>query len=120
MEKINIVGQLATISEHWQPLIVGELNGQHVKLAKLQGEFLMHHHDAEDELFLVISGRLVIAFEDSRVTLDPGEFLVIPKGVPHMPIAEEEVAVMLFEPVSTRNTGNVVNERTVAAPRSIV
>lgn len=119
MKKINIAEQLATFSEHWQPLIVGELNGQHVKLAKLQGEFLMHHHDAEDELFLVISGRLVIAFEDSRVMLEPGEFLVIPRGVPHMPIAEQEVAVMLFEPASTRNTGNVTNDRTITAPRSI-
>jgi mannose-6-phosphate isomerase-like protein (cupin superfamily) len=104
---------MATITEYWQPLVAAELNGQLVKLAKLKGEFLMHHHEEEDEMFLVTRGRLVIVLEDRKIYLDPGEFLVIPRGVAHMPVAAEEVEILLFEPASTRNTGNIVNDRTV-------
>lgn len=120
MEKVAIATQLSHIADYWQPLVVGKLNGQLVKLAKLKGEFVMHHHEQEDELFFVISGRLAIAFEDRTITLDPGEFLVIPRGVPHKPIAENEVAVLLFEPATTLNTGNLVNDRTVVNPQSIL
>ncbi len=120
MKKINIAEQLATLTDYWQPLIVGELNGQHVKVAKLKGKFVMHHHEKEDEMFLVLNGRLVIVFEDREVTLDPGEFLVIPRTVPHMPVAEDDVEILLFEPALTRNTGNLINERTVENPRKII
>lgn len=120
MNKVNIAEQMATITDHWQPLIVAELNGQHLKMAKLKGEFIMHHHDAEDEMFLVVRGRLVIVFENRRITLDPGEFLVIPRGVAHMPVAEQEVEILLFEPASTRNTGNIVNDRTVSDLKTIL
>ncbi len=120
MKKINIADQLATLTDYWQPIIVGELNGQHVKLAKLKGKFVMHHHEEEDEMFMVLSGQLTIVFEDREILLDPGEFLVIPRTVPHMPVADNEVEILLFEPASTRNTGNLVNERTVKTPRKMV
>ena len=120
MDKINLAEQFAKINEYWQPLVVGELNGQLVKLAKLKGEFLMHHHEEEDEMFLVVRGQLEIVFRDRKELLEQGEFLVIPRGVEHMPVAAEEVEIMLFEPASTRNTGNIVNERTVENPRSIL
>lgn len=120
MNKINLAEQLKTIDQYWQPLIVGELNGQLVKLARLKGEFLMHHHDLEDEMFLVLRGRLTIRFEERDEILEQGEFLVIPRGIPHMPVAEEEVEIMLFEPATTRNTGNISNERTVEKPKSIL
>jgi mannose-6-phosphate isomerase-like protein (cupin superfamily) len=116
MHKINIAAQLESFSEPWSPRIVGELNGQHVKLVKLKGEFVWHHHDQEDELFLVVKGRLRMRFRDREVALDPGEFLIVPRGVDHLPVAEEEVHVLLFEPASTLNTGNVRNERTIDAP----
>lgn len=113
MEKVNLADKLSRFSEHWSPRIVGELNGQQVKLAKLEGEFVWHHHENEDELFLVLKGRLVIQLRDREITLDPGEFFIVPKGVEHRPVASQEVHVLLFEPASTRNTGHVVNERTV-------
>jgi mannose-6-phosphate isomerase-like protein (cupin superfamily) len=119
VKKVNLNEQFAGIKEYWQPLVVGELNGQEVKLTKLKGEFVMHHHEDEDEMFLVVSGTLEIVFEDRTEVLEKGEFLVIPRGIPHMPVAKEEVEIILFEPASTRNTGNVVNERTVENPRSI-
>lgn len=104
--KVNLDEKLALFSEHWNPKIVGELNGQHVKLAKLKGEFVWHHHEEEDELFLVIKGTLKIEFRDRIETIKEGEFIVIPRGVEHKPVAEQEVEVMLFEPASTKNTGN--------------
>jgi len=112
MEKINIAQKFNLFQEHWSPRIAGELNDSYVKLVKLKGEFVWHHHEAEDELFLVVKGRLLIKFRERDIWLDEGEFLIIPKGVEHLPIAEEEVHVMLLEPKSTVNTGNVQNERT--------
>lgn len=106
--------QFAAITEYWSPRIAAELNGQQVRLAKLLGDFIWHHHDDEDELFLVHRGHLRLEFRDRVVELGPGEMLVVPRGVEHRPVAEHEVEVILFEPATTRNTGNVVNERTVA------
>jgi len=114
MDTINIHQKLSLFSEYWSPKIVGELNGQHVKLVKLKGEFVWHHHDNEDELFLVVKGRLQIQLRDKDVWIDEGEFLIVPKGVEHRPVAPDEVQVLLFEPTSTLNTGNIRNERTVA------
>src|SRR5579871_4941904 len=114
MEKVNIAEKLSLFSDYWSPKIAGELNESHVKLVKLKGEFVWHHHDVEDELFLVIKGRLLIKFRDRDIWLDAGEFLIIPHGVEHCPVAPEEVHVMLLEPKTTLNTGNVQNERTVA------
>jgi mannose-6-phosphate isomerase-like protein (cupin superfamily) len=113
MNKVNIADAFGLFAEHWSPRIVGELNGQHVKLAKLIGEFVWHHHEHEDELFYIVKGRLLMRFRDREVMLGPGEMLIVPKGIEHQPAAEEEVWVMLFEPASTLNTGNVRNERTV-------
>lgn len=113
MKKINLAEKLALIQDHWNPRVVAELNGQQVKLVKLQGSFVWHHHDKEDELFLVVNGRLRMDFRDREVWLGPGEMIVVPHGVEHRPQADEEVEVLLFEPASTLNTGNVRNERTV-------
>jgi mannose-6-phosphate isomerase-like protein (cupin superfamily) len=113
---IDLREKFAAFSEHWSPRIVTELNGQHVKLVKLLGEFVWHHHDAEDELFLVHRGRLLMEFRDGVVQLEAGQMIVVPRGVEHRPIAPEEVEVILFEPAGTLNTGNLVNERTVAEP----
>lgn len=112
VNKISLLEKQALISEHWSPKIIGALNGQHVKLAKLKGEFVWHHHDHEDELFYVISGTLQLLFRDKEVTLGPGELIIVPRGVEHKPVAKEEVEVMLFEPASTVNTGNVPGELT--------
>ena len=112
MDKVNLAQSLASFSEPWQPRIVGELNGQHVKVVKLKGEFVWHHHEAEDEMFLVVKGNLTIRFRDRDVHLSEGEFVVVPRGVEHCPVAEEEAQVVLFEPAGTVNTGNVTNERT--------
>ena len=114
MEKVNLHEKLARFSDHWRPRIVGELNGQHVKLVKFQGEFVWHHHEHEDEMFLVIDGRFRMDFRDREVWLEAGEFLIVPRGVEHRPVADDEVAVLLFEPVDTRNTGNVEGELTAA------
>lgn len=119
MEKVNLREKLALFAEHWSPKIIGELNGQHVKLVKFQGEFVWHHHDHEDELFLVIKGRFRMDFRDDAVWLEEGEFIIVPRGVEHRPVAENEVQVLLFEPASTLNTGNVQSERTVSQPRTI-
>ena len=113
MEKVNLAEKLALFGEHWSPKVVGELNGQHVKLVKFQGEFVWHKHDHEDELFLVVKGRFRMDFRDRQVTLGDGEFLIVPHGVEHRPVAAEEVHVLLFEPASTLNTGDVRDERTV-------
>ena len=113
MEKINLNQKLQLFQEHWKPKIIGELNGQMVKLVKFQGPFVWHHHDREDELFLVIKGRFRMEFRDRQVWLEEGEFLIVQRGVEHRPVADEEAHVLLFEPASTLNTGNVTNERTV-------
>ena len=117
MEKINLAEKLASFSEQWSPKVVAELNGQQVKLGKIQGTFIWHHHEVEDELFLVVSGRMRMDFRDGQgereVWLGPGEAIVVPRGVEHRPHADEETAILLFEPASTLNTGNVRNERTV-------
>lgn len=112
MEKINISEKLELFQDHWNPRIVGELNGQQVKLAKFQGEFVWHKHDQEDELFLVLKGKFTMEFRDRRVELKVGEFLIVPRGVEHRPVAAEEVAVMLFEPADTLNTGDQQGEMT--------
>lgn len=112
MEKVNIENKFALFSDHWNPRIVGELNGQHVKLAKLKGEFLFHHHENEDELFYVVKGTLKMEFRDRTEIIREGEMIIVPKGVEHKPVADEEVHVMLFEPATTLNTGNLKNERT--------
>jgi len=113
MDKVNLREKLALFDELWSPRIVGELNGQQIKLAKLQGEFAWHHHEAEDEMFLVIKGRLTIKLPGQDVVLEEGEFLIVPRGVEHMPVAEEEAHVLLFEPTGTLNTGNVCDEHTI-------
>jgi mannose-6-phosphate isomerase-like protein (cupin superfamily) len=113
MEKVNLREKLARFSDQWSPKIVGELNAQLVKLVKFQGPFVWHHHEQEDELFLVVKGRFRMEFRDRHVWLEEGEFLIVPRGVEHRPVAEEEAHVLLFEPGSTLNTGNVRNERTL-------
>ncbi len=115
MQSINIAAKFAQITEAWQPRIVGELNGQQVKLVKLRGAFDWHHHAEEDELFLVMRGHFRMEFRDHNVELAEGEMLIVPRGVEHRPVADEEADVLLFEPASTLNTGNIRNERTVAA-----
>ena len=118
-EVVNLAEKFTLFADHWRPRVVAELNGQQVKLVKLLGEFVWHHHADEDELFLVVRGRLRIQFRDGEVAVGEGEFVVVPKGVEHRPVAEEEVHVLLFEPASTLNTGNVTNDRTVARPAPI-
>ncbi|HEX9279450.1 MAG TPA: cupin domain-containing protein [Gemmatimonadales bacterium] len=113
MDKVNLAEKLARIREQWQPKIVGELNGQQVKLVKFEGPFVWHHHDAEDELFYVVRGRFRMEFRDRAVWVEEGEFIIVPRGVEHRPVADAEAEVMLFEPATTLNTGNVRNERTV-------
>jgi mannose-6-phosphate isomerase-like protein (cupin superfamily) len=115
IKKVNLAEKFGLFTEQWHPKIVGELNEAYVKLGRLQGEFVWHHHDNEDELFLVVKGHLVIKLKDGDVALDEGEFVIIPKGVEHCPVAEEEVQIVLLEPKTTSNTGNVQNERTVDA-----
>lgn len=112
MEKINIPSKLSLFSDYWNPRIVGELNGQHVKLVKLKGEFVWHHHDNEDELFFVISGILKMEFRDKTVEIHPNEFIIVPRGVEHRPVADNEVSIMLFEPNTTLNTGNTRGDLT--------
>jgi mannose-6-phosphate isomerase-like protein (cupin superfamily) len=111
--KINIAEKFGTFHEHWSPRLVGRVNDTDVKLARLQGEFVWHHHEHEDEMFLVIKGRLLMQFRDREEWIEPGEFIVVPRGVEHRPVAPEEVELMLIEPAGTLNTGNIVNERTV-------
>lgn len=119
MKKVNLTEKLNLITEYWNPKLVGELNDQVVKLAKLKGKFIWHKHDAEDEMFLVLKGRLVIQFRDQQITLQEGEFLIVPRGVEHRPVSEDEVHIMLFEPATTINTGDVRNERTKENPEQI-
>ena len=113
MEKVNLVDKLGSFKEHWSPKIVGDLNGHQVKLVKFQGPFVWHHHDHEDELFLVVKGRFRMELKDRHIWIEEGEFIIIPRGVEHRPVADEEAHVLLFEPASTLNTGNVRNERTL-------
>jgi mannose-6-phosphate isomerase-like protein (cupin superfamily) len=115
MNVVNIATKFNLFKEYWSPRIACELNDSYIKLAKLKGEFVWHHHENEDELFLVIKGNLLIKLRDRDLWLEEGEFAVIPKGVEHCPVAEKEVHVMLLEPKSTLNTGNIQNERTIAA-----
>lgn len=113
IEKINIADKLSAFSDYFNPRIAGELNGQQVKLVKFQGEFVWHHHESEDELFYVIKGSFDMHMRDKIVTINEGEFLIMPHGIEHKPVAKEEVEIMLFEPATTLNTGNIINEKTV-------
>ena len=113
MTVVNLAQKFSLFSDHWNPKIAGELNGQQVKLAKLKGEFVWHHHEKEDELFLVMKGSLRMLLRDREVAINEGEFFIVPRGVEHLPIAEEEVHVVLLEPASILNTGNVHNQLTV-------
>ena len=115
IEVVNISQKFELFTEHWHPKVVGELNDNYVKLAKLKGEFVWHRHENEDELFWVINGTLVVKLRDQDITIQPGQFVIVPKGVEHLPVAAEEVEVVLLEPKSTVNTGNVENDRTVQA-----
>jgi mannose-6-phosphate isomerase-like protein (cupin superfamily) len=119
MNKVNLRDKLARFDTHWDPKIIGELNGQHVKLVKLAGEFVWHRHELEDELFLVVHGRFDMQFRDRVVSLDEGELIIVPRGCEHRPVAQSEAHVLLFEPASTLNTGDVVTDRTVARPQWI-
>lgn len=112
MDKVNLGEKFARIGDHWNPRIIGELNDSYVKAVKFQGEFVWHHHENEDELFLVVAGRFRMCYRDREVVVGPGEFVVVPRGVEHKPVADEECSVILLEPKSTLNTGNVQNERT--------
>ena len=112
MQKVNLAKKFSLFTDFYNPKIVGELNNQHVKLAKLKGEFIWHKHDMEDELFLVIKGKLKMELRDKTIEIDEGEFIIVPHGVEHRPVADEEVHILLFEPASTLNTGNVQHEMT--------
>jgi mannose-6-phosphate isomerase-like protein (cupin superfamily) len=112
MDKINLLQKFDLVTEYWSPKVVGALNGQQVKLAKFKGEFIWHHHDVEDEAFFVLKGAFRMEYRDRSVTVNEGEMVIVPRGVEHKPVADEEAWVMLFEPDGTRNTGNLVNERT--------
>ncbi len=116
MNRVNLSSAFSSFHDQWSPKIIAELNGQHVKIAKLLGEFVWHHHDSEDELFLVHRRRLRMEFRDRTVVLEARDLLVVPRGVEHRPVAAEEVELVLFEPAGTLNTGNVLNERTVKEP----
>lgn len=113
MQKVSIPQKFTLFDDYWSPKIVGELNDSYVKLAKVKGEFVWHHHEAEDELFLVVKGKLLIKLRDGDIWLDEGEFVIIPKGVEHRPVAEEECHLLLLEPKTTVNTGNIQDEHTV-------
>ena len=112
MEKVNLQDKFNQFADHWNPRVAGALNGQHVKLVKFQGEFVWHQHEDEDELFLVVEGSFDMEFRDRTVTLQKGEFIIVPRGVEHRPVAQQEVQVLLFEPAGTVNTGNVTEART--------
>jgi mannose-6-phosphate isomerase-like protein (cupin superfamily) len=112
MEKVNLDKKFSLFDEYWSPKVVGELNGQFVKIAKLKGEFIWHQHESEDEFFMVIRGQLTIRLREGDVVLEEGEFFIVPRGVEHLPVAKEEAYVLMFEPITTLNTGNVRNERT--------
>lgn len=113
--KVNIDQKLGLIDEFWSPKIVGEINESYVKLVKLKGEFVWHHHEEEDEMFLVVKGELLMKLKEKDVIVKEGEFIIIPRGVEHLPVAKQETHIMLFEPKSTINTGNIQNERTTSS-----
>jgi mannose-6-phosphate isomerase-like protein (cupin superfamily) len=115
MNKVNLAEKFALIEEHWRPKVVGELNGQEIKIVKFQGAFPWHHHEHEDEMFLALKGNFRIEFRDKTVELNEGEFVIVPRGVEHRPVAETEVEVLLFEPANLKNTGNIEDE-TFTAP----
>ena len=117
IQSVNLAQKLASFSEHWVPKVVGELNDQFVKVVKFQGEYVWHHHAEEDELFLVLDGSIDIHFRDRIVPLGKGEFCIVPRGVEHKPVAQQEASVLLFEPATTRNTGNVDHQYTIEAKR---
>ena len=119
MNKINVVEKLNTITEYWSPRIAGELNGQQVKLVKFKGPFIWHKHENEDEMFFVVRGNFTMELREKNIDVNEGEFIIIPKGIEHRPVAKEEVHIMLFEPASTLNTGNVINEMTIKNPKII-
>ena len=119
IEKVNVADKFGLIADYWSPKIAGELNDSYVKLVKLKGEFVWHHHDTEDEMFLVVKGRMLMRLRDGDIQLEEGEFIIVPRGVEHMPVADEEAHVLLLEPKSTLNTGNVRNERTRPELQSI-
>lgn len=124
LQKVNLAEKLALISEHWSPRVAGELNGQQVRLVKFAGEFVWHSHEAEDELFLVLKGEFRMQYRDAEgqemeLSLSEGEFLIVPRGVVHRPVAEQEVSVLLFEPATTLNTGNASDARTLLSPLTI-
>lgn len=119
MDKINLAEKFSLFTDYYNPRIIGELNSQHVKAVKLKGEFVWHKHDDEDEMFLVIKGRLTMKLRDKTIEINEGEFLIVPRGVEHKPVAEEEVHILLFEPATTLNTGNVQNEMTRATLEKI-
>jgi mannose-6-phosphate isomerase-like protein (cupin superfamily) len=119
MKKVNLAEAFARFADHWSPKVVGDINDMQIKLVKLQGEFVWHRHEVEDELFLVTKGSLLMRFRDTEVLIGPGEFLIVPHGVEHLPVAAEECEVVLLEPRSTLNTGDVVSERTVARPERL-
>jgi mannose-6-phosphate isomerase-like protein (cupin superfamily) len=114
MESVNLAEKFALFQDYWSPKIVGELNGQQVLLAKLKGQFVWHQHETQDEMFLVVKGRLILRFRDTEAILDEGEFMIVPRGAEHLPVALDEVHVLLFEPLGTAHTGNVQSEKTVA------
>jgi len=119
VEKVNIAQKFTLFNDYWVPYIVGDLNESYVKVDKLKGQFVWHKHDTEDELFLVTKGKLVIKLRDKDISLHPGEFVIIPKGVEHMPVADQEAHVVLIEPKTTLNTGNVRDEKTVSELKRI-
>jgi mannose-6-phosphate isomerase-like protein (cupin superfamily) len=119
MDKVNLAQKFSMFNDYWSPKIVGELNDSHVKLVKFKGEFVWHHHETEDELFLVVKGNLLIKLRDQDIFLEEGEFVIIPRGVEHLPVAEQEAYVLLLEQKTTLNTGNIDNERTITNLESI-
>jgi len=119
MHKVNLSEKFAQFNEQWSPKIVGKLNGQEVKIAKIQGEFIWHAHEKEDELFYIVKGHITLKLRDRDIELDEGEMFIVPKGVEHKPVAEEEARILMFEPASTLNTGNIDNERTVSDPEEL-
>jgi mannose-6-phosphate isomerase-like protein (cupin superfamily) len=119
VKKVNIAQKFSLFDDYWVPYVVGELDESYIKVDKMKGEFVWHKHDAEDEMFLVVKGRLLIKLKSKDIRLDAGEFVIIPKGVKHLPIAEDEVHVVLIEPKSTQNTGDIMNQRTLTALKRI-
>ena len=118
-DPVNLAQAFAKFDEYWSPHIAGEINDAHVKLAKIKGEFVWHHHEAEDELFLVVKGRFLMQFRDREVWVNEGEFIIVPHGIEHRPVAEEECHILLLEPKTTLNTGNVQDDRTITDPQRI-